>query len=123
MDDLKIILEFIKVYGFPAIVVILVLGAAYKILWKIVCSWIENMNATTLALTTAIEVSNKRWQEVVDKVNASIEQHTRDSKEAHFYTRAEHKSITDQQESISRSLDGIEKAVGRINGYTSEAPK
>jgi hypothetical protein len=112
------ILEFIKVYGFPAVIVVLVLMAAYKIIWKIVCSWIDNMNANTAALTKSLEAANIRWQAVVEKVNASIEKHTQDSKEAHFYTRAEHKNITDQQELITGSLKGIQEAVGRINGYT-----
>lgn len=134
MGDLTSLVEFIKVYGFPAVIVVLVLLAANKMLWKLVCSWVEqmqetvnNMKSIAIALdksreemNTAIELSNKRWQEVVDNINASIEKHTQDSKEAHFYTRAEHKTISDQQEIITCALKGVEAAIGRINGYTPE---
>ena len=108
------ILEFIKTYGFPAVIVVIVLLGAGKMAWVIINSWIDTMKATMLALENA----NKRWQEVVDKMTLSIDKHTQDSREAHLYTRQEHKEITEQQKIVTENLKSVGEAIGRINGYT-----
>lgn len=99
MGDL---LSLVKDFGMQAVITVAVLFGG----WQMMCRMMNMM-----------ESSNKRWQDVTDKLTEKIEKQVQDNREAHQYIRSEHEKFAELQDTQTGVLRGIEQAVGRINGY------
>lgn len=110
MTDL---LLWIKDFGIQIVVTIAVLYGG----WQLVCRMLG-----------MLESANKRWQDVVDKLTATLDLHRQQVKEEHQYQRTEHKEFAAQLQNATeeqakqadvntKALQQVESSLGRINGY------
>jgi len=66
------------------------------------------------------------WAEIIRGFQNALSEHTANAqsfheevKEAHRYQREEHIKFGESQNKVCQSLGEVEKALGRINGYTN----
>ena len=106
MTDL---MELVKAFGLQAVITMAVLWGG----WKLIGMFSSMANRTIEML----EKANSRWQEVVDGMTKTLNQHRQEVKEAHQFQRNEHQKFAEQQAIQTEQMREVCDGLGRINGY------
>ena len=108
MEDM--LLSAVRQFGFSAVMCLAMLFGFYRFM-----KWF-------MAETAKREVC---YREIIDRQTAALNAHTEQAKDfhsevktAHEFQRTEHAALMERFKEVGEILTGIEKAVGRINGYT-----
>ena len=121
--DLAAILESIlRQAGFAALLV--AVGVYFG--WRVVL-WgriqIEKLIEEARQRELAYRVIIDRQTEALNKHTEQAQSFHNEVKTAHEYQRAEHAAQNEEHKKIGIILDGVQQAVGQINGYVKEEPK
>lgn len=101
MEDLLI--SVLRQFGFSAAMCLLMLWGFYKFI-----KWF-------------MEQSEKReqcYREIIDRQTLALNEHTSQAKDFHNEVKTAHEFQRKEHEQLAGILQGIQEAVGRINGYT-----